>query len=720
MEGKYRPRLHLHLMHVQTMIVTNQEQIRVRWYGLWVNVIVLWAIYSIFFTSLEFGFFRGLPEQLEGLDCAQIIFLVDIVIQFFVPYRDLETYKMISHRRKIALRYLRGSFAVDLLGCFPWDSIYKATGNEAIRFLTWVRVFRARKIIQFFKMMEKDIRINYLVTRIVKLLMAELYCAHTAACVFHYLALMVPQEQEGNTWIGSLTLGDYQYKNFRDIHFWRRYITSLYFSFVTLATVGYGDIHPVNTREMIFVMVYISLTMILGAYVIGNMTALIVKGSKTEQFRDRMSDLIEYMNIKKLEKGIRSQIKDHFRLQYENSYRKEYILENIPVAVRSKVCITISLDIPRKKGIFRYKRIFGKYLIILNGSMQVMRLNEELFLPGEMIVEQGSPANRIYVVLQGYLEELFIGEDGAEEPIVELTTSDTLGDVALLCHIPQPFAVRVCELCKVLLIEKQSWGNILQLHMKDHTQMLINLLEVPKPAAKIFNQSVNICDFRQKRREPSILQLEPHIRYLIAKQEEELALGLSSTAYYGDINRLKLLINGGADPNTANYDGRTALHMAAGRGHEKVVKFLIKRGVDVNCIDKFGNSPLLEALKAGHELIAAVLVENGGIVNLNDAGRFLCEAVTDNNVKLLRGLLKYGVDPNSRNYDERTPLHVAASQGLHHAATMLIESGADVLSKDRYLILYSDIQSHTAFLALFFFTIKSSGMKTKCITMYQV
>lgn len=86
--------------------------------------------------------------------------------------------------------------------------------------------------------MEKDIRINYLVTRIAKLLLAELYCVHTAACVFYYLATMVPQEQEGNTWIGSLTLGNYQYNNFRDIHFWRRYITSLYFSFVTLATVG--------------------------------------------------------------------------------------------------------------------------------------------------------------------------------------------------------------------------------------------------------------------------------------------------------------------------------------------------------------------------------------------------------------------------------------------------------------------------------------------------
>lgn len=85
-------------------------------------------------------------------------------------------------------------------------------------------------------------------------------------------------------------------------------------------------------------------------------------------------------------------------------------------------------------------------------------------------------------------------------------------------------------------------------------------------------------------------------------------------------------------------------------------------------------------------MIAAVLVENGGIMNLDDAGSFLCEAVTNNNMKLLRGLLKYGVDPNSRNYDERTPLHVAASQGLHLAATILIEFGADVLTKDRYFL----------------------------------
>lgn len=86
--------------------------------------------------------------------------------------------------------------------------------------------------------MEKDIRINYLFTRIVKLLVVELYCTHTAACIFYYLATTLPASHEGYTWIGSLKLGDYSYSNFREIDLFKRYMTSLYFAIVTMATVG--------------------------------------------------------------------------------------------------------------------------------------------------------------------------------------------------------------------------------------------------------------------------------------------------------------------------------------------------------------------------------------------------------------------------------------------------------------------------------------------------
>ena len=116
---------------------------------------------------------------------------------------------------------------------------FQASGRkEPVRYLLWIRLSRACRVTEFFEKLEKDIRINYLFTRITKLFVVELYCTHTAACIFYYLATTVHPSQEGYTWIGSLKMGDYSYSHFRDIDLWKRYITSLYFSIVTMATVG--------------------------------------------------------------------------------------------------------------------------------------------------------------------------------------------------------------------------------------------------------------------------------------------------------------------------------------------------------------------------------------------------------------------------------------------------------------------------------------------------
>lgn len=80
------------------------------------NFILLWAVYSSFFTPMEFGFFRGLPENLFILDIVgQIAFLVDIVLQFFVAFRDSQTYRMVYKRNPIALRSVFSSLH-DFLG----------------------------------------------------------------------------------------------------------------------------------------------------------------------------------------------------------------------------------------------------------------------------------------------------------------------------------------------------------------------------------------------------------------------------------------------------------------------------------------------------------------------------------------------------------------------------------------------------------------------------
>lgn len=100
--------------------------------------------------------------------------------------------------------------------------------------------------------------------------------------------------------------------------------------------------------------------------------------------------------------------------------------------------------------------------------------------------------------------------------------------------------------------------------------------------------------------------------------------------------------------------------------------------------DKFGNTPLLEAIKSGHDPVASLLVKEGALLNIENAGSFLCTVIAKGDSDLLRRLLSNGVDPNTKDYDKRTPLHVAASQGQYSMAKLLLGAGASVFSKDRY------------------------------------
>ncbi|PKU68600.1 Potassium channel KOR2 [Dendrobium catenatum] len=631
-----------------------------RWYCMWVNFVLVWRIYSAFVTPLEFGFFRELTDKMTLIDGLSIvIFLVDMLLNFFVAYRDPHSNKMVYNQHSIAIQYGSGDFIIDLLGCMPWDAIYKGTGRrEMVRYLMWTRLYRVRKINHFFIKIENDIRINYLYVRIVKLITVQLYSVHTAACIFYYLATTMPPEQEDYTWIGSLKLGDYSYMNFRDMNFSKLYITSLYFISITMATIGYGDIHAVNTREMVFLIIYVSFNMILGAYLIGNMTALIVKGSKTERFRDEMTNITRYMDRTNLSNEIRNQIKSHLRLQYECSRTKSGFIDGIPEAVKAKLSQSLYFEIVQKVPLF--KGCSDNFL-----NQIVMKLTEEFFLPGEVILEQGTAVDHIYIISHGSLEEVLIGENRSVELISEILPSDLFGEVAALCNIPQSYTVRVIKLCRILKIQKENLSSILQLYVKDSYQILRNLLEG------------NEIDLDKK-------PLVSEISFLITKREAELSMGVRSAAYNGDFYHLKGLTDAGADPNIKDYDGRTTIHIAASRGHEDIVKFLIQRKAEVNFLDKFGNSPLLEAVKAGHEEIAKLLLENGAVLNLEDSGTYLCKLAADNKVDILQRLLKYGVDPNCQNYDQRTPLHVAAAAGLHLVAGVLIEFGANVLAKDRW------------------------------------
>lgn len=95
-----------------------------------------------------------------------------------------------------------------------------------------------------------------------------------------------------------------------------------------------------------------------------------------------------------------------------------------------------------------------------------------------------------------------------------------------------------------------------------------------------------------------------------------LDLALSSYHY---IDMVRLLIDHGANVNTASSQGITPLDEAAMRGQADAIALLLAKGADLNARDDKGDSALLWALMMGRTDAAVALINAGADVNIGNA-----------------------------------------------------------------------------------------------------
>src|SRR5690606_15739779 len=79
---------------------------------------------------------------------------------------------------------------------------------------------------------------------------------------------------------------------------------------------------------------------------------------------------------------------------------------------------------------------------------------------------------------------------------------------------------------------------------------------------------------------------------------------------------VEILMDAGADANTADADGFFPLLHAINRNHVPTVEMLAKKGADLNKLNKQGITPLSWAIGDGKFFAAKALIDHGADVNL--------------------------------------------------------------------------------------------------------
>ena len=166
---------------------------------------------------------------------------------------------------------------------------------------------------------------------------------------------------------------------------------------------------------------------------------------------------------------------------------------------------------------------------------------------------------------------------------------------------------------------------------------------------------------------------------------------------HGNQVAAQLLLDSGLSVDIRPHWGLTPLHVAASKGNLPFLEFLLSKGADINARTAPGNTPLHYAVLISHYYPDNVtfLLDHGA--NVNAVGSFnqtpLHHAKT---LEILEILLARGADPNAKDADQRTRLHIVmldsgqnfrkksqqAHPRLEKAFDLLLRYGADLNARD--------------------------------------
>lgn len=340
----------------------------------WDILMALLLLFTAVVTPFETAFLETSVNALFILNrLVDFLFFVDMAVNFLAPYqgKGKEEGQWIYDGGKIARNYLKSWFTIDLLSLLPFDLVSTFVASPEIQRLKVVRIVRLFRLLKLFRVFrakrimarwETLIDFNYKLVSLIKFATMMFAFAHWMSCVWMLAAnvnsacVNICHEQDDDllplmTWVdGAGLVGAKAF----DL-----YAASLYWSVMTLSTIGYGDIVPANPTETVIGIFCMLCGASLWAYVVGNVCGVVASlDVRTLAFRQTMDDLNFFMAEKSLPSELRGRLREYFHQARHMHQTGNYegLLRKLSPKLRGEVALATNRDWVSKVHYFKYIR----------------------------------------------------------------------------------------------------------------------------------------------------------------------------------------------------------------------------------------------------------------------------------------------------------------------------------------------------------------------------
>merc|ERR550514_1953790 len=180
---------------------------KTQWLEQWDLYIAVLLIYVAIFTPYEVSFLKTEINWMFYVNrLIDVSFLLDMFLQFFISYIDIDTGAWEYRYRPIAMRYLQSWFLIDVASILPFDTLGLMYGGvfTDLKILRIIRFMRLLKLVKVFAGMD---RLQVWISKqgwsngdmeLGKMCTGVLIAAHWFACSWHLTAKFASDE---NNWV---------------------------------------------------------------------------------------------------------------------------------------------------------------------------------------------------------------------------------------------------------------------------------------------------------------------------------------------------------------------------------------------------------------------------------------------------------------------------------------------------------------------------------------